>query len=120
MFLSSMASACVAPPMYEKIAPTVAITAVNSAIWLTMLPPSPWAACCVAWSKARRQRVPGLAAHDDRRTHGHLAEMRHVFRQVPRHDAVLADHAVRCARVDEPDLHPLQTATGALIAGWHW
>src|SRR3954447_2324045 len=53
LFLYRPALACVAPPMYAKIAPTVAMTAVNIAIWLIM-PPAPWpsAACCVACSSS--------------------------------------------------------------------
>src|SRR3954469_12700153 len=57
LFLYRPALACVAPPMYANIAPTVATPAVNRAIWLIMPPlpcaPSPCsAACCVACSSS--------------------------------------------------------------------
>jgi hypothetical protein len=55
--------------------------------------------------EARRHRIPGLAAHDHGRAHGDLLEMRHVFRQAPGHDTVLADHAIGGARIDQTDLH---------------
>ncbi|MCY1408822.1 hypothetical protein D9M71_241520 [compost metagenome] len=40
------------------------------------------------------QRVPGLAAHDDRLAEGHGLEVLEVRRQVPGHAVVDADHAV--------------------------
>src|SRR6185369_15529161 len=39
-------------------------------------------------------RLPRLAAHDDRMAEGHLLEVFHVFRQVPRKLAAGADHPV--------------------------
>src|SRR6476661_9714021 len=65
-----------------------------------------------------RQRVPGPAPHDDRRAQRHALEMRQVLRQVPGQATVAADDAVGGARVDQAQAH--QTATGALMAAWHW
>ena len=49
-----------------------------------------------------------------------LLEVRQVLGQVPGHHAVLADHAVARAREDQSRASCVQTATGALIAGWYW
>src|SRR4051794_38600974 len=49
-FLYSPALACVSPPMYEKSAPTVAITAVATASRPAMLCGSACAACSSSWS----------------------------------------------------------------------
>ena len=67
--------------------------------------------------EARRQRVPGLAAHHDRRAHRHRTEVPLVGGLVPQQRIAAADRAVARHGGDE---NQLQTATGALIAGWHW
>jgi hypothetical protein len=67
--------------------------------------------------EARRDRVPGLAAHDHRVAERGALEERHVLRQLPQQVVVVADDAVARHGRDERDLH---TATGALIAGWCW
>lgn len=69
-------------------------------------------------SEALRERIPGLAAHHHGRAEGDVLEMRQVFRHVPGHPALGADHAAVGLGPDQPD--PGHTATAALIGAWCW
>ena len=85
-----------------------------------------------AVAKARRQRIPGFAAHDDGAACGGLPEVGHVLRQMPRQRAFAAYDAAARLRPDQaqagrPGLglglgigFGAHTATGALMAGWGW
>ena len=50
-----------------------------------------------------REGFPGLAAHDHRVAGGEPGEVRHVLGKVPRHVAVLADHAGAGLRPDDAE-----------------
>ena len=65
--------------------------------------------------KARRERLPGLAAHHDRLAQRQRLEARQVLRDVPQQGVVPADGTI--ARHGRHQRDAAHTATGALMAG---
>ena len=57
--------------------------------------------------------------HDHGLPQRHFFEMRQVFGQVPGHLPLTTDHAIAGARKDQAQFSHVQTATGALMPGWH-